>query len=328
MPNPIMTNASTFARPSWTPVVLLPVVAAAGALVQFAFLWRGVNRARALAARGRPFERRVAAQGPRILVLGDSTGVGIGALAPEDSIAGLLASEFPDADIVNVSQSGARVDHVVKQARRCSRLGERYDLAVLHVGGNDVLHATPPKALGESCRQLMKELSRVAERTVWLGHLNIGLAPLFPRPYSWIMAARSRAAARIFAAWAARHGVTFVDFSAPEHSLYFSTQRRESFAVDGLHPNSSAYRYGYAAARAALRLHAGAATAGARTQPLDGTSAEPIGEPIDEPVDEVVADGLDPQLDQANRDGPAEWSLSPAQASAIRPAVLAAIAKR
>ena len=280
-----MTTTSTSARLNWTPVVLLPLVAAAGALVQFAFVWRGVNRARALAARGRPFERRVAARNLRILVLGDSTGVGIGAVSPEDSIAGLLASEFPDADIVNVSQSGARVDHVVKQARRCNRLGERYDLAVLHVGGNDVLRATPPMELGESCRQLMKELARVADRTVWLGHLNIGLAPLFPRPYSWVMAARSRAAARIFAAWAARHGVAFVDFSAPEHSLHFSNQRRESFAVDGLHPNSSTYRYGYAAARAALRLHADAVVSTGTAVDGGKVAVEPqVAEPpVDEP---------------------------------------------
>ena len=283
-----MTTVSTSARPNWTPVVLVPMVAAAGALLQFAFLWRGVNRARALAARGRPFERRVPVQGRRILVLGDSTGVGIGAMAPEDSIAGLLASEVPDADIVNVSQSGARVDHVVKQARRCSKDGERYDLAVLHVGGNDVLHATPPKQLGESCRQLMKELSRVADRTVWLGHLNIGLAPLFPRPYSWVMAARSRAAARIFAAWAARHGVAFVDFSAPEHSQYFSTQRHQSFAADGLHPNSSTYKYGYTAARAALRLHCAAAAPAARpeTDPADDAATAAL---IDALLDEPAA---------------------------------------
>jgi len=79
--------------------------------------------------------------------------------------------------------------------------------------------------------------------------------PLFPRPYAWVMASRSRAASKVFAAAAARHNVLFVDFSAPAHVAYFRKRRREHFAVDGFHPNSASYKYGYAAARQMLGLH-------------------------------------------------------------------------
>lgn len=234
---------------------VLPAIAVAGALAQTALLWRGVERARAFAARGRRYQRRVVAPSLRIVILGDSTGVGIGAQRPEHSIGGLLAAEFPHADIVNVSQSGARVAHVAKQARRCSRLGWHFDLALLHVGGNDVLRATPMTDLVVASQALMDEMPRLAERAIWLGHLNIGLAPLFPPPYSWLMAARSRAAARVFATCADAHGVQFIDFSSSDHSEHFLRARRDSFAVDGLHPSSAAYRYGYAAARSAIQRH-------------------------------------------------------------------------
>jgi lysophospholipase L1-like esterase len=231
----------------------VPIIALAGALAQTAYVWRGIERARAFAAEGRRYQRRVSTPVLRILILGDSTGVGIGATCREDSIAGLLATEFPQADIVNVSQSGARVAHVARQARRCIRVGWHFDLALVHVGGNDVLRATPIDRLVIASQHLMTELGSLADRTVWLGPLNIGLAPLFPPPYSWLLAARSHAAARVFAACAQAHDAQFIDFCAADHSDHFLRERRASFAVDGLHPSSSAYRYGYAALRAAMQ---------------------------------------------------------------------------
>jgi lysophospholipase L1-like esterase len=236
------------------PAYWLSFALAAFALVQFIALKRGVKRARALAARGQRFERRLATRATSILILGDSTGVGVGARRPEESIAGLLAADFPDADIVNISQSGARVVDTVAQARRCSDPGRPFDVAVLHVGANDVARATPTAKLAKACDQLMLELPRLARRTVWLGPPNLGLAPLFTPPYSWILAARSRAAATIFAQSAARHGVAFIDFAAKEHGAHFRRQRQQHFAVDGFHPNSHSYGYGYAVAREAIGL--------------------------------------------------------------------------
>lgn len=235
--------------------LIVPLVLLGAVALEVALFWRDVKRARSLAALGRRFERRLAARGTTILVLGDSTGVGVGAALPEESIAGLLAADYPEADIANISESGARVADAVAQARRCNEAGLHVDVAVLHVGGNDVVRATPTDKLVESCDQLLLELRRLATRTVWLGPPNVGLAPLFPMPYSWIMAVRSRAASAVFAECAARHKVSFVDFSAPSHATYFRKQRRRHFASDGFHPNSSSYRYGYAVAREALGLN-------------------------------------------------------------------------
>jgi lysophospholipase L1-like esterase len=236
-------------RPAGYLSLLVPIVLLSGALIRLASLRRDVARARALAARGRPYERRVAATALRVLVLGDSTGVGVGADRPEESIAGLLARDFPSADVVNISRSGARVAGALAQARGCLRAGRHFDVALLHIGGNDVLHATPMKQLADDIESLLAEMADVATRTVWLGPPNIGVVPLFPPPFSWVFAARSRAATALFARSAAAHGVAFVDFASGEHAARFADRRREHFAVDLLHPNSLSYSYGYAAAR-------------------------------------------------------------------------------
>lgn len=46
----------------------------------------------------------------RILVAGDSTGVGTGADSPDDSIAGRIGSDYPEADIVNISENGITLE--------------------------------------------------------------------------------------------------------------------------------------------------------------------------------------------------------------------------
>jgi lysophospholipase L1-like esterase len=71
---------------------------------------------------------------------------------------------------------------------------------------------------------------------------------------------RSRAAAQVFAAVAARHDVALVDFSGPSHVAHFRKERRNSFASDGFHPNSATYKYGYAAARQMLFFRGGLAS--------------------------------------------------------------------
>ena len=257
-PENLLRPQSFVRKPALLVPLLVPLLLASTALVQFAIFWRGVHKARALAAQGRRYERRLASKGLSkglaVLILGDSTGVGVGASLPEESIAGLLAADLPDADVVNISESGARVADAIAQAKKCNDAGLHFDVAILHLGGNDIVKATPTDKLAAGCEELMTELEKLAHRTVWLGPPNLGIAPLFPAPYSWLLAARSRAAAAVFAQSAARHQVSFIDFSAPAHAGHFQGGGRQHFAVDGFHPNSASYRYGYAAARQAMGL--------------------------------------------------------------------------
>lgn len=234
------------------PGVLVPTVLASAAILRLFAFWRDVGKAKALAAAVERYERRQSTSALSILVLGDSTGVGVGALRPEDSIAGRLARDFPDADIVNLSRSGARVRDTTRQLESLGPLERRFDLAVLHVGGNDIVRATPGEQLPADCDALLQALGGIAARTVWLGPPNIGRAPLFPLPFSWLMSKRSRAAATVFAQTAAKRGVAFIDFSAPQHGL-----SRRHFSIDKFHPNSSTYGYGYAVARDVLIVTTG-----------------------------------------------------------------------
>jgi hypothetical protein len=165
-----------------TAALLLSSFALVGVLLEVAVFLRGVDRARRFAKAGQRFERRLSAKGATVLILGDSTGVGVGATLPEESIAGLLAADYPDADIVNVAVSGTRVAGAIAQVRTCLDAGSavRSRAAARWRQRRRRGHA----AASARCRlrQLAAGLGQLAARTVWLGPPTSGWHRCFRGP--------------------------------------------------------------------------------------------------------------------------------------------------
>lgn len=191
------------------------------------------------------FERPADGHAATVLVIGDSTGVGTGASRPEDSIAGQLAAQFPHAAIVNRARNGARTFDALLQLVDAG--AARYDLVLIHVGGNDVLRRTPLRALGPQVDVLMARARRLSDHVVLTTTPNVGLVPAFLPPVSWWLTRRSREVCRLFEEAARRHGAHYVDFFHPKATDPFSRDPRRFFAEDGLHPSTDCYRYVYEA---------------------------------------------------------------------------------
>lgn len=189
------------------------------------------------------FERPHAGHAATVLVIGDSTGVGTGAARPEDSIAGQLAAQFPQAAIVNRARNGARTLDALLQIVDAGAV--RYDLVLIHVGGNDVLRRTPLRALGPQVDALMLRARRLSDHVVVTTTPNVGLVPLFAPPVSWWLTRRSREVCRLFDEAAARHGAHYVDFFHPKATDPFSREPQRYFAEDRLHPSTDCYRFVY-----------------------------------------------------------------------------------
>jgi len=194
----------------------------------------------------RPYQYRALRAQRRVLILGDSTGVGIGAECPTQSIAGLLAAECRGAEVVNLSVSGATLGDVPSQLRRLSHHpGARFDLVLLHVGGNDILRSPSLTVMQQTAEALLPRLHEAGQRVIWIGPGDVGLAPLFRAPFSWWLSRRSRLACELFHRLARKHDVEFVGFHGGAHRDVLARQREHFFAVDGFHPNSHGYRYCY-----------------------------------------------------------------------------------
>ena len=222
----------------------LGALAAAALVDQAARVRTALEQART--ARVQPFHRPLVRPRARVLVLGDSTGVGLGADTPGDTVAGQLAAQWPDVAVHNLSCIGHRLADVQALADDLVARQVRMDLVLLHVGGNDVLRARDVQALRREAQALLRSLRRVAPDVVWLGPADVGVAPLFRWPWRWWLSQRALRAARAFERACAAEGARFIGFHEPTHSRRFAAEPQRWFAADGVHPSSAAYRYCFA----------------------------------------------------------------------------------
>lgn len=234
------------ALPWWATSAL--ALLAGTALLQAGRLRRALTEARGLVAGTAPFEQQLPQARRRILLLGDSTGVGVGG-GPQQSVAALLAQEHPQLRLVNACRSGARLADVVAQVAAHAPALHRFDGVLLLAGGNDVLRTRNLKQLTAASQGLMQALAPVAARVVWLGPANIGHAPVFLPPLSWWLSQRTRQASRLYARCARQVGASYLDFFGVGAADPFVADRRRWFARDGIHPSAEAYRYCYARLR-------------------------------------------------------------------------------
>lgn len=237
----------TFALTRTVPPALAAMVAGASFAAAAGWRWYRFERLKRIGDRladaAIVFERPAAGHAATVLVIGDSTGVGTGAARPEDSIAGQLATQFPHAAVVNRARNGARTLDALLQLVDAG--AKRYDLVLIHVGGNDVLRRTPLRALGPQVEALMARAGRISDHVVVTTTPNVGLVPAFMPPVSWWLTRRSREVCRLFADAARRHGAHYVDFFHSRATDPFSREPNRFFAEDRLHPSTDCYRYVY-----------------------------------------------------------------------------------
>lgn len=213
---------------------------AAGAGFRVLDLWVRARRAARGARASQPYQRP--RPGPVLMIFGDSVAAGVGARQPEQSIAGLLARDHPQASVVNHARSGARVAEVLAQIG-----GARGRAAAvwLSVGGNDVLRLTPLDRLAADMRAVLVAARRRSPLVVLTLPANFGRAPLFFWPLSALISMRLRRLRALFASLCDEYGVRLVDFYRDARDDVFSRAPGRYYAADGVHPSGEAYAWCY-----------------------------------------------------------------------------------
>jgi lysophospholipase L1-like esterase len=228
-------------RSTGSAMVALAGVTALTGLWRWAQLVQYMRIGETLADGAKAFERRTLPHAPTVLVVGDSTGVGTGATTPAASIAGLLGAAFPHVSVVNLAVNGARTLDVIMQLAGAAP--GRYDLVLVHAGGNDVLRRTPLRALGPQVDALMRLARKLSSNVVVTTIPNIGLLPMFFPPVSWWMSRRSRQVCALYAAAARAHGAHYLDVFHERGACPLTADPARYFARDGLHPSDACYKY-------------------------------------------------------------------------------------
>lgn len=184
------------------------------------------------------YERRDAALGASLLVLGDSTAVGVGAARPEESVAGRLAEALSAGYVENRARSGAVIGDIAGQIKRASR--SEYDVILIQIGGNDIIRFHSAEAEAKVLEEALAALP-LAKEAYLMSAGNVGAATIFPRAVRGFHTRLNLAYHKALREVAGRRGISYVDLYVEPSEDPFSKEPETYLAADGLHPTSRGY---------------------------------------------------------------------------------------
>ncbi len=174
-----------------------------------------------------------------MLILGDSTAVGVGAEKKEDTTAGRLAAHIGATYAENYSVSGAKVADLQSQISQAKL--DHYSVILIHIGANDIIRFRSVKKSGEELRQAMQSLPE-ADKVLVATAGNVGGATFFPwfiRPLHTMI---NRTYHEAFSKIVGEEGGIYVNFYEDPKTDPFVKDPATYLAADGLHPSSDGYR--------------------------------------------------------------------------------------
>ena len=205
-------------------------------------VWR-IAQSAELARESEPFSASPKRPIATLLMVGDSTAVGTGASSPQHSLAALIANDHPRWKIVNHAKDGAKFADIVGQL---DALGSKqFDAILVLGGGNDVIRLTGHEALKRAVMRTSLLARAHADLVVIMPCGNVGNAPFFFAPLSWLMAKRSRDLHTLIREAVADIGVQYVNLYKDMNDDPFAQRSDELNAKDGLHPSDAGYRVWY-----------------------------------------------------------------------------------
>jgi lysophospholipase L1-like esterase len=191
-----------------------------------------------LARASEPLQQIVHTPQARLLVVGDSTAVGTGASWAQGSVAGQLAARFPHLHIENRARDGATLADMLAQLDAPS---PRVDIILVQAGGNDVMRGRSMRAVRRDVDAVTRRATALADLVILMPPGNVGNAPFFFRPLSWLATARARELHEAARTAAQRHGASYVNLFRERAQDPFSRDA-DLNARDGLHPSHAGYR--------------------------------------------------------------------------------------
>jgi lysophospholipase L1-like esterase len=212
--------------------------------------WR-IGQSVELAKRSEPLQHTPNDATLSLLIVGDSTAVGTGATSGKSSLAGLIAQQYPRLLIENRASDGAKFADVVRQLDG----EERFDIVLVQAGGNDVIRLGDLSSSRADIERVAVLARKRADIVVLMPAGNVGNAPFFFAPVSWLMTQRSRELHRYVQDSAARTGAAYVNLFHERFDDPFVKDRSLN-AMDGLHPSDAGYRVWFGELMAQAQLAA------------------------------------------------------------------------
>lgn len=186
-----------------------------------------------------------------VLILGDSTAVGVGTDSPEDTVGALLSGDIGATHVENYAKSGAVVADLPEQIAQASL--SSYTHILIQIGGNDIIRFHDVAQVRTDLQAALEQLPDATQVTV-LSAGNVGGTTFFPffiRPYYTNKTLQYHAA---FTEVVEKSGGTYVNLYEDPAEDVFVQQPDIYLSPDGLHPSSAGYMVWYQKVKNKLNL--------------------------------------------------------------------------
>ena len=170
-----------------------------------------------------------------MLVIGDSTAVGVGATTPEQSLAGRVALRIGATYTENHAVSGALVNDLPKQIAEAKL--QEYDLILVQIGANDIVRFHDAKATTAELARYLDTLPKT-KKLILVSAGDVGAATLIPPPLRPFYTKLNRS---YHAEYARAFPDSYVNLGTGPGSQLFKERPDVYLAADGFHPSSAGY---------------------------------------------------------------------------------------
>jgi lysophospholipase L1-like esterase len=202
--------------------------------------WRRIKLSRTIASRAVCAQSQPANARATVVVVGDSTGVGVGAATPGESVAGRIAEAFPFTRVFNYARSGAHVHDVLGQLDRHGH--HAADIVLIQASANDVVDSHSVATVEADLREAIRRARALGALVVLMPGCNFVFAPFFKPFFAASMANRAHRMHDMVQRVAAETGAVYVDLFKLKPADPFFREGSRYFCADGLHPSGEGYR--------------------------------------------------------------------------------------
>lgn len=174
-----------------------------------------------------------------LLVVGDSTAVGVGAHSSSDSIPGKVASYIDATYVENHAISGSLIKDLTAQLELVTR--DHYDMILLQIGANDIVRFHDINIVDKELRPLLITLNKKSAKVIFISAGNVGGAPLIPPPLRPFYTRLNLTYHEHFESLAKETGVMYINLYQNPSEDPFMKNPKKYFAEDSFHPSSLGY---------------------------------------------------------------------------------------
>ncbi len=192
----------------------------------------------------------------KVLVIGDSIGVGVGSTGLEKTVHYQILnglSEYRVIDVDNLSVSGSIIGDLVAQAEKAP--SNHYDLVIISAMANDVTDGTELDVISSELSELTTKLRKISKTILWFTPASMRASYAAPYLVRRLWVYRQRNMVALLRSFSEGNGLIFVDLVNDPLSDRVAKAPDKYYAPDYFHPNDLAYKEAAEVIVDAIRYH-------------------------------------------------------------------------